>query len=280
MCAPAATPYRSESPGPHWQAGAVDHLLDRIDRFCDAVPRQWARPLDDGPLRLFTRRGPGWPFYARPVPGGGWVRAVDVVRVRARQRELRVPETFEWLPAASPSMTAAAEAAGLRVTRCPLLVLDGDPVPTPFPPGYAGRLLGPADADLAAASGALHAVVAAAFGFPPPTTRPAAELTDLRTDLAEGRLARLLVTGPTGPAAGGSAQRAGDVVELVGIGTLAAERGRGLAAAVTAVLAGAARAAGAEVVFLAAGDDGASRVYQRVGFRVVGETAMAEPAAG
>jgi predicted GNAT family acetyltransferase len=86
------------------------------------------------------------------------------------------------------------------------------------------------------------------------------------------------VTGPTGPAAGGSAQLAGDVVELVGIGTLAAERGRGLAAAVTAMLATAARSAGAEVVFLAAGDDGASRVYQRVGFRVVGETAMAEPA--
>jgi ribosomal protein S18 acetylase RimI-like enzyme len=254
-------------------------VLDRIDRFCDAVPRQWARPLDDGPLRLFTRDGPGWPFYARPVPGGGPVRAVDVVRVRARQRELRVPETFEWVPAAAPSMTDAADAAGLRVTHCPLLVLHGDPAPPAFPPGYAGRLLGPADADLAGASRALHTVVAAAFGFPPPGAPSAAELAGLRTDLAEGRLARLLVTGPDGPVAAGSAQRAGDVVELVGIGTLAAARNRGLAAAVTAMLAGAARAAGAEVVFLAAGDDGASRVYQRVGFRVVGDTAMAEPAA-
>jgi ribosomal protein S18 acetylase RimI-like enzyme len=255
-------------------------VLDRIDRFCDAVPRQWARPVDDGPLRLFTRDGPGWPFYARPVPGGEPVRPADVARVRARQRELRVPESFEWLPAATPSMTEAADVAGLRVTRCPLLVLDGDPVPVEFPPGYAGRLLGPADGDLASASRALHTVVAAAFGFPAPGAPSATELSGLRTDLVDGRLARLLVTGPDGPVAAGSAQRAGDVVELVGIGTLAAARGRGLAAAVTALLAAAARDAGAEVIFLAAGDDGASRVYQRVGFRVVGETAMAEPAVG
>jgi predicted N-acetyltransferase YhbS len=262
-----------------WQAGSVDAVLGRIDRFCDEVPRQWARPLDDGPLRLFARDGPGWPFYARPVPGGGPVRAADVSRVRARQRQLRVPESFEWVPAATPSMAAAVDAAGLRVTHCPLLVLDGEPVPVAFPPGYAGRLLGPVDGDLPAASRALHAVVAQAFGFPPPGTQSADELVALRTDLAEGRLARLLVTGPDGPVAAGSAQRAGDVVELVGIGTLETARRRGLAAGVTAMLADAARAAGAEVVFLAAGDEGASRVYQRVGFRVVGDTAMAEPVA-
>jgi GNAT superfamily N-acetyltransferase len=174
-------------------------------------------------------------------------------------------------------MDDAADAAGLRTTRCPLLVLDGDPRPIEFPSGYAGRLLGPADGDLAAASRALHTVVASAFGFPPPGAPTSTELDALRADLAAGRLARLLVTGPGGPVAAGSAQRAGDVVELVGIGTLEAARGRGLAAAVTAVLAAAARSVGAAVVFLAAGDDGASRVYQRVGFRVVGETAMAEP---
>jgi predicted GNAT family acetyltransferase len=67
------------------------------------------------------------------------------------------------------------------------------------------------------------------------------------------------------------------VVELVGIGTAAAARGRGLGAALTALLARAARAAGAEVVFLAAGDDTATRVYERVGFRRVGECGIAEP---
>ena len=37
---------------------------------------------DLGPLRLFARTGPGWPFYARPVPGAGAVTAADSRRCR------------------------------------------------------------------------------------------------------------------------------------------------------------------------------------------------------
>lgn len=251
--------------------------VDRIDRFCDTVPRQWARAVDDGPLRLFARNGPGWPFYARPVPGGGPVTGADVARMRVRQRSMRVPESFEWVPAATPTMADAVRDAGLRVVLCPLLVLDGEPRPRPLPPGYTARLLGPADGDLLPAIRALNTVVASAFGFGPPAAPSLVELTALRSDLTTGRLARLLVTGPDGPVAAGSAQRAGDVVEIVGIGTLERARGQGLAAAVTAQLAAAARGAGADLVFLAAGDERASRVYQRVGFEVVGRTGMAEP---
>ncbi len=259
-------------------AGSLAAVVRRIDGFCDEVPRQWASVEDVGSLRLFVRTGPGWPFYARPVPGGGPVRVEDVLRMRERQRALRVPESVEWLPAAAPTVLDAVRAAELRVTLCPLLVLHGDPEPVPFPAGVVGRLLGPVDGDLPAAAQALHAVVAEAFGYPPPGALSGSEVTALRADLAAGRLARLLVVGPDGPVAAGSAQRVGDVVELVGIGTLTAHRGRGLAAAVTATLAAAARAAGAEVVFLAAGDEAAARVYRRVGFRVVGETGIADRA--
>jgi ribosomal protein S18 acetylase RimI-like enzyme len=251
-------------------------VVQRIDRFCDAVPRQWAGVEDDGPLRLFVRGGPGWPFYARPVPGGGPVTAADVARMRARMRARRLPESFEWLPGATPSMTDAVRDAGLVPQLCPLLVLDGDPVAVPFPPGFTGRLLGPADADLADAADALHGVSAAAFGLGAQRRLSAAELAALRTDLADGRVARLLVTGPGGPVAAGSAQRSGDVVEVVGIGTLPTARRRGLAAAVTSALAGAARAAGADLVFLSAADEAAARVYQRVGFRVIGRTGMVD----
>jgi GNAT superfamily N-acetyltransferase len=222
--------------------GSLTAVVRQIDAFCDEVPRQWAAAQDDGPLRLFVREGRGWPFYARPVPGGGPVTGADVTRVRARQRDLRLPEAFEWVPAAAPSMLDAVRDAGLVPHLCPLLVLDGEPVPAPFPPGYEGRLLGPADVDLPAA-----------------------------------RMARLLVTGPDGPVAAGSAQRSGDVVEIVGIGTLASARGRGLAGAITAALAGVARDAGAGLVFLAAADEAAARIYQRRGFRVVGHTGIAEP---
>lgn len=251
-------------------------VLDRIDRFCDAVPRRRATPHDDGPLRLFVGAGRGGGLYARPVPGGGAVTAADVERVRARQRTLRQPEAFEWVFAAAPTMDGAVRAAGLPVHVCPVLVLGGDPGPAPLPPGCTARLLGPADADLHATAHAVHSVAAGAFGMPPPGPPTAVELDGLRTDLAAGAVARLLVTGPDGPVAAGSAQRAGDVVELVGIGTAAAARGRGLGAAVTALLAAAARDAGAALVFLAAGDATATRVYERVGFRQVGECGIAE----
>ncbi|WP_219416320.1 GNAT family N-acetyltransferase [Pseudonocardia nigra] len=255
----------------------MDDLLERIDEFCDAVQRQWARAEEHGPLRLFVRHGEGWPFYARPVPGGAPITAADVEGVRARQRELRLAEAFEWVLAAAPSMADAARATGLRVQVCPLLVLDGEPAATPLPPGYSARLLGPADGDLQRAVHALDSVVAGAFGVPAPAPPTDRSLAGLRAELAAGAVARALVTGPDGPVAAGSAQRAGDVVELVGIGTSAAARSRGLGAAVTALLAVAARDAGAELVFLAAGDACATRVYERVGFRRVGECGIAEP---
>jgi hypothetical protein len=190
------------------------------------VPRRWATATDDGPLRLFTRNGPGWPFYARPVPGGGPVSGADVRRMRARQRSLGVPEAFEWVPAEAPTMTTAVRDAGLPVRLCPLLVLDGDPAPAPLPPGFSARLLGPADGDLPAAASALHAVAAAAFGVPAPAAPSAVEVAALRADLAAGSVARLLVTGVDGPVAAGSAPRAGDVVELSGSARLP---GRGAA---------------------------------------------------
>ena len=70
--------------------------------------------------------------------------------MRVRQRALGVPEAFEWVPAQAPTMAGAVAAAGLPVHICPLLVLDGEPAPAPFPPGCSARLLGPADGDLAA----------------------------------------------------------------------------------------------------------------------------------
>lgn len=246
-------------------------LLTRIDAFCDAVPRARATATDDGPLRLFLPDGPGHPLYARPVPGEA-VTAADVTRVRARQRAAGVPEAFEWVHAATPSMDAAVRGAGLDVHVCPLLVLDG---PADAAPVDRVRLLGPDDPDLADALHAVTIVGAAAFGAPAPDAPGPDAVAAVRAGLASGRTAMALVTGPDGPLAAGQVQRAGDVAELVGIGTVGAARGRGLGGAVTAALAG---ATDADLVFLAAGSAGATRVYERVGFRQVGECGVAGPA--
>lgn len=60
------------------------------------------------------------------------------------------------------------------------------------------------------------------------------------------------------------------LAELVGIATLAPFRRRGVATALTALLARTAFSLGAEVAFLSAADEGAARVYERVGFRRAG----------
>ncbi|MEN9933906.1 MAG: hypothetical protein RLZZ387_485 [Chloroflexota bacterium] len=59
------------------------------------------------------------------------------------------------------------------------------------------------------------------------------------------------------------------LAELVGIATLEPLRRRGVATALTAEMARVAFGLGVEVAFLTAADEGASRVYERVGFRRV-----------
>jgi hypothetical protein len=99
-------------------------VIERIDAFCDAVPRGRARAEEHGPLVLFVPTGPGWPYYARPLRGTRVpITGVAVRRVRARQRELIIPESFEWIEQAAPGMAVAAAEGGLEVQAHPLLVL-------------------------------------------------------------------------------------------------------------------------------------------------------------
>lgn len=128
---------------------AVDHpapyrvrVLNRIESYYDAVPRSSARAEAHGPLTLFVREGEGWPFYARPTLGHSGVVALDAVEaVRARQRELGVPEAFEWVAETTPGLRAAVEASGLTVHEHPLMVLEGDGLAVPGPEGVTVRMV-------------------------------------------------------------------------------------------------------------------------------------------
>ncbi|MGW9449930.1 GNAT family N-acetyltransferase [Streptomyces sp. NPDC055632] len=251
-------------------------MLKRIEAYYDAVPRSSARAEEFGPLTLFVREGEGWPFYARPALGyEGEVPVAAVERVRARQRELGVPEAFEWVAETAPGLRAAVEASGLTVHEHPLMVLEGGPLAVPEPEGVTVRLLDADDPGLESAVAAPYA----AFGFPPePGTagrtadRITAGLTRLAAafDDAEG--------GTAGGAAlsAGQHQPVGDVSEVVGVGTVPAARRRGLGLAVTAALVADARARGAELVFLSASDADVARLYGRLGFRTVATALIAE----
>ena len=133
----------------------------------------------------------------------------------------------------------------------------------------------------------------AEVGFGRPGTRPGADgaaerdaaRARLRPDLL-AELARRTRDGTTvtavavdprdGVVAAGQHQPVGDATEVVGVATLPAHRRRGLAGAVTAALTADARARGATLVLLSAGDEDVARVYARVGFRRIG-TACSSP---
>jgi ribosomal protein S18 acetylase RimI-like enzyme len=270
----------------------VDALLARLETFYDAVPRRGAGVEEHGPLRLFLPEPDAWPYYARPAVAGAVVSANDVTDVRARQRELGLPEAFEWVHDLSPSLTEAAAEAGLVVRRCPLLVLDAPPAAPP--PGTTARVLGPDDDELPVA----EAVTSIGFGAgvtvggePAGTAERdralgavlPTRLEHLRERIRDGSAARAvagLLDGDArlaGPLAAGGYQRADEVVEVVGIATLPAARRRGLGGAVAGALSRAALEAGATTVFLSAQDDAVARVYERVGFRRIATAGIAEP---
>jgi hypothetical protein len=69
--------------------------LAEIEAYCDAVPRLTARTEELAAFTIFVNEGLGMPYYARPRLGATSFTAEDVLRVRARQRELGVPEAFE-----------------------------------------------------------------------------------------------------------------------------------------------------------------------------------------
>ncbi|MGW8764712.1 GNAT family N-acetyltransferase [Streptomyces sp. NPDC055815] len=245
-------------------------MLNRIETYYDAVPRSSARAEEFGPLTLFVQEGQGWPYYARPALGHeGEVPVAAVEKVRARQRELGVPEAFEWVAETTPGLRAAVEATGLTVHEHPLMVLEGEPLPVPEPEGFTVRLVGAEDS-------ALDTAVAAPFAA---FDAPVAPGTSARiADRITAGLTRLAAAlDATGSAlAAGQHQPVGTVSEVVGVGTVPAARRRGLGLAVTAALVADARAHGTELVFLTATDGDVARLYGRLGFRTIATALIAE----
>jgi ribosomal protein S18 acetylase RimI-like enzyme len=247
-------------------------LLELIERYYDEVPRLSARVEDAGPFALFVRVGKGWPFYARPRLAASAFTTEDVRRVRARQRDLGVPEAIEWVDEVTPGLAGAAIGAGLAVARHPLMVL-GERVEGP--PARV-RMLDADDPDLPA----VDAAVSASFKDTDEVGDPG-PLAHLRPRLLDGsfRLAGAF-DGSGAAVGGGSHSPRGVVTEVTGVGVIPRARRRGLGAAVTAALVADAVARGATTVFLSAGSPAVASIYARLGFETVATACIAEPAEG
>jgi GNAT superfamily N-acetyltransferase len=279
-------------------------VFTRLERFYDAVPRDAAVAEEIGGFVLFVNEGTGWPYYARPRLGGaGTPSAADVTAVRHRQRDLGVPEAFEWVHETTPDLLAVARSAGLDVLLAPLMVLESAALVPDLPlPGASIRFLEPASPTFGADISISRAVGRLGFGAPanattvqsgslvvevagpaqrdavPPLSDDA--VTDLVRRHASGRLLSAVVESPTqGILACGSVQRVGQVAEVAGVATLPSARRRGYASQLTASLARHTLTDGSDLVFLSAGDDDVARLYSKVGFRRIGTACIAEPAA-
>lgn len=286
-------------------------LFHRLERFYDAVPRDSAVAEDFGGLVLFVRSGAGWPYYARPrIDATELPSAADITAVRARQRQLGLPESFEWVHETTPDLLAVARSAGLSVLLAPLMVLERAALLPDLPlSGATIRLLDPGSPSFGADLSASRAVGHLGFSAPAPVPGPVplselppggapgspvagpAErdayppadpevIAEQRRLAAAGRLTMGVVESPTdGILASGSVQRVDAVAEVVGVATLPSARQRGFASQLTATLARRALDNGADLVFLSAGDDDVARLYSRVGFRRIGTACIAEPSA-
>ena len=264
-----------------------DALIGRIEAYYDAAPRLGATAEHHGPLTLFVPRRGGFPLYARPRPGHGRtvITAEDVALVRVRQRALDLPEEVEWVDELEPTLGAACEAAGLLVDRHPLMVLR-DPAPVAQADRAPVELVELTHRSPDPLLRVALAVPAAAFAHPGTAVGDPVELDDpgsglsvegLRSRLADGTLTSVLAFREGRPVGVASMVLAGDVAEIVGVGTLPDQRRRGIAAVTTGAVVEHARRRGAEVAFLSAADDHVARLYGALGFRRIATAATAAP---
>jgi ribosomal protein S18 acetylase RimI-like enzyme len=256
----------------------MDDLLARLERYYDEAPRANADTQEHGPFTIFVSHG-GWPYYARPRLGGSdEITPHDVASVLARLEELGLPQAIEWVHETTPSLRAAALAAGVEVGDYPLLVLAGEPVQRHSP--VAVRRIAPDDPELPA----VQAAISVGFGQDD-TQVGLASVAERDALVAEGSphvetMSALLAAGRTvmyaafdpdlGAVGGGNHNPRGDVTEIVGVGVLPAQRRRGIAGHLTWALTEDAAGAGIRTAFMSAGSEDVSRIYEGVGFRRVG----------
>ena len=222
------------------------------------------------PFTLFLNSDTDSPYanYAIPdAPVGGDLRD-PLTKLRATFAAHGRRPRFEFIEAYAPDLAPALQANGF-VEETPTYLMICTPVTFQPAPEVSGLsvLLVPEDAPLHVLQ-ELLSVLRQAFGGTP------AHVTEEEAAQHQKRYAGLQTFAAEfdGQIVGGGSltQSYEGLVELAGVGTLGAFRGRGVAAAVCAKAVETAFAQGVDLVFLTAGDERAGRVYARVGFHHAG----------
>ena len=204
---------------------------------------------DEWYLSTMVAAEPGQPFAPEEVPP-----ALAVIRqaFAAEDRWL----SAELVDEASPGLAEALAANGMTlVSRLPLLVAKPDDLLVPeLPAGVTVKVVSSDEDQKVANAVAAEAYEMDGAGFA------------LKPDPADG--GAVLVTVDGVPAATASWTAVADgVTEVAGVGTIHAHRRRGLGGIATAYATlKAYELGGATLAWLTPGDDGADRVYRRLGY--------------
>ena len=254
----------------------MTELLHRIDQYLNQIPLLHADAVSVPPFTLFLSRksAQGFPSYARPtapLPDDLGPILVEVHRAfAARHLEPR----WEFIAELAPGLLERLQDAGFTdLQPTPVMAVTRASFTPQDAPGVEIRRVEPGG-DLAP----LLYAQRVAFGGDEASVVTAEDVRSFEETLRAGmRYWGAYVEG-NGVAAGVQTPLHG-VTEVAGIGTLPAYQRRGVGGALTTALVRDAFALGCEVVFLTAGDDRARRVYERVGFHVVGSgmTSMDAP---
>ena len=174
---------------------------------------------------------------------------------------------FHWLDCYAPKLAKALGEAGYGVREStPLLVCEpGQIVSPPTEPLEMVTISTGSSLEDVAENWNINAQ-----GFDPSATlAQPADAHDFQRILQKSRAFTVRLDG-VGVSAGMYTDIHNGVTELVGIATLHAYRRRGFGGALTAFATQTAFADGATLAFLTAANEEASRVYQRVGYRLIG----------
>jgi GNAT superfamily N-acetyltransferase len=225
-----------------------------------------------GPFLVLLDKKSDNPFlnYAVPVDGAAPTSDDITALIEFFTSSDRMPRLEYVRPA--PAVDVPLTDAGFDVAATLTLMAVGQPTDVPDVPGYRVRLVEDEDSSRLAVG-----VQNTAYGEPPGEPDPTGVLRTVRA----GGCCALVVTEDTGTPAGAGlfTSPRGGLVEVAGIGVLAEHRRHGVGRLVAAALTAEALRRRHEP-FLQVEKDEPARLYQRIGYRVIGEMADARrPAA-
>jgi len=227
-----------------------------------------SRSTKVGPFLVLINSGSDNPFsnYAVPTDGAAPTSADVTALIDFCTSRKRLPRLEYVRPA--PAVDAPLAAAGFDVAgTLTLMAIETELTPPPDATGYEIRLV-TSEPELRQAVATQNT----AYGEPDTEPNPGG----LVRAIAEGGCVALAVATATGAPTGAGAYTPpqGGLVEIAGVGVLPEHRRRGIGALVTWRLSAEAIRLGHQP-FLQVEKDEPLRVYQRIGYRVIGEMADA-----